>query len=153
MLPWGFPILRERLEVKGRVVVSPRLLSGEGRQNVKRLPTPQSLILGFTCSLQAIPKQVVKLGHGSRGKSALSIILSWRVFLIFEWLFALLRTRTIHLSEQLALLPFALVGYLFEQDICKLNGFIESLLCLIVLLYLLFVLVMIIRFIRLKVLE
>ena len=136
-------------------MVSPRLLSSEGRQNLKRLPTPQSLILGFTRSLhlQAIPKQVVKLGHGSRGKSALSIILSWRVFLIFEWLFALLRTRTIHLSEQLALLPFALVGYLFEQDICKLNGFIESLLCLIVLLYLLFVLMMIIRFIRLEVLE
>ena len=82
----------------------------------------------------------------------MSIILSWGVFLVFKQL-ALVRSRAINLSQELALLPFTLAGYLFKQDICKLYGFIESLLCLIMLLYLCFVLVMKILLIRLVVLE
>lgn len=94
----------------------------------------------------------MKFCHGCRRERTLSIILSWGVFLIFKQL-ALVRSRAIYLSQELALLPFTLVGYLFKQDICKLNGFIESLLCLIMLLHLFFVLVMKIRLIRLVVLE
>ena len=94
----------------------------------------------------------MKFTHGCRRKCTLSIILSWRVFLILKQL-ALVRARAIYLSQELALLPFTLVGYLFKQDICKLNGFIESLLCLIMLLHLFFVLVMKIGLIRLVVLD
>ena len=94
----------------------------------------------------------MKFAHGCRRERTLSIILSWRIFLILKQL-ALVRARAIYLTQELALLPFTLVGDLFKQDICKLNGFIESLLCLIMLLHLFFVLVMKIRLIRLVVLE